>query len=323
MLQDTYGRKFHYLRLSIIDICNFQCNYCLPDGNDACRTSPYLSLDEIAILVRAFAESGTQKIRLTGGEPSLRKDLAEIISICKNTPGIKQVALTTNGYRLAKEAQKWKDAGLDRLNVSIDSLDPKMFQCITRHNRLESILKGLDIAEACGFEQIKINAVLLKQFNQHEFQQYLDWIKNKSYIIRFIELMQTGNNARFFEDNHVSGEPIKQKLLEAGWVRELRSKTAGPAQEFSHSEYAGRIGLIMPYSKDFCKHCNRLRVTAQGKLHLCLFGEQGLSLRHLCHEDTFSDLKQQLAVYLNDKKESHFLQKGHTGVTRHLAMLGG
>jgi len=324
MLQDNFGRQFYYLRLSITDVCNFKCDYCLPDGYQKPDTpTPELSLSEIGDIARAFAALGTKKIRITGGEPALRKDLPDIIELCKSTPGIESVAITTNGYRLPQYIDSWVNAGLDRLNVSIDSLDPKMFQAITGHDRLQEIMQGIKQAETIGLSSIKVNTVLMKQFNGHQLQQYLNWIKHQPITLRFIELMQTGDNLTFFNDNHIAGSGIKQQLLEQGWSPILRSKSAGPAEEFQHPDYQGRVGLIMPYSKDFCDSCNRLRVSSSGQLHLCLFGEQGLPLRHLCQHDDPEALQQQIIEYVKQKKVSHFLQQGETGATKHLAMIGG
>ncbi|MCO7225646.1 GTP 3',8-cyclase MoaA [Pleionea sp. CnH1-48] len=324
MLQDQQGREFRYLRLSVTDICNFRCNYCLPDGNQDCHSlESHLSLEEISSLVATFARLGTQKIRITGGEPSIRRDLTDIIRICKQTPGIQSVALTTNGYKLPKFVQSWVDAGLDRLNISVDSLDPRMFQSITGHDRLEEILQGIDLALQSGLEKVKINSVLMREYNLGEFSQLVHWVKNKSVTLRFIELMQTGDNEKFFRRNHVSGEELKQFLLQDNWIPVARSKTAGPAIEYMHPDFAGRIGLIMPYSKDFCKSCNRLRVSSQGKLHLCLFGEEGFSLRHWCRPEAQELLQQKIYEFVTLKKDSHFLHAGKTGATRHLAMLGG
>ncbi len=325
MLQDPYGRKFYYLRLSVTDICNFKCNYCLPDGYkkpEGCGERPSdLALSEIKSIAQAFAELGTQKIRITGGEPSVRKDLPSIIEACKSTSGIRSVGITTNGYKLPQNIESWIDAGLDRMNVSIDSLDPRMFHTITGHDRLQEVLSGIDKAQALGLQKIKINSVLMRQYNFQELSQYLDWLKDRNVTLRFIELMQTGDNGQFFKDNHVPGDSIKQQLLNDGWQPVIRGIDAGPAQEFYHTDYAGRIGLIMPYSKNFCDSCNRLRVSSQGKLHLCLFGEQGLDLRDVMNDQ--NDLVARIQQYVSMKKATHFLHQGQTGSTKHLAMLGG
>ncbi len=322
MLEDKYGRRFHYLRLSITDVCNFSCDYCLPDGY-ACDTKrDFLSVEEIRVLVAGFAKLGTSKVRVTGGEPALRRDLAEIIGICAQTKGIEHVTMTTNGYKLESDIETWVAAGLSSINVSIDSLDPKMFAAITGHDKLDSILRGIDKALALGID-VKVNAVLLKQYNQFELTQFFNWIKYTPVSMRLIELMQTGDNLNFFHKNHVSGMPIKEQLIKDGWTQKIRSKTAGPAQEFFHPDYLGRFGLIMPYSKDFCASCNRLRISATGKLHLCLFAEQGLDIRPSLAEQSSDKLVAQLTQLLSDKEATHWLQDGYTGATTHLAMLGG
>ncbi|EWH10048.1 molybdenum cofactor biosynthesis protein A [Catenovulum agarivorans DS-2] len=324
MLQDKMGRKFHYLRLSITDVCNFKCTYCLPDGYQCDSPRDFLSTSEIGNLVATFASLGTSKVRITGGEPALRKDLAQIIQLCRQQAGITDVALTTNGFNLARNIDKWVDAGLTALNVSIDSLDPKMFSAITGHDKLESILAGLNKAHQLGLKKIKINAVLMRQYNGQDVQDYIDWLKDKPYTLRFIELMQTGDNLQFFKQNHVSGLEIKKLLLEQGWLPVIRDKSAGPAEEFYHPDYQGRVGLIMPYGQDFCASCNRLRVSALGKLHLCLFSEQGIDIRqYLQQPQQQAELTELLHGYLQDKAPSHYLQQGFTGGTQHLAMLGG
>lgn len=323
MLTDNFGRRFSYLRLSITDVCNFSCNYCLPDGYQCDQPRDFLSIPEIKRLTKAFAELGTEKIRITGGEPSLRKDLPEIISICKETSGIKKVAITSNGYKLPQHLPQWLDAGIDAINISIDSLDPRQFHAITGHDKLHTILSGIDTALADGRASLKINTVLMRQYSGKEITSYLDWIKDTPVTLRFIELMQTGDNKQFFDAQHVQGSRIKQNLILDGWLPVIQTKSAGPAQEFYHPDYQGKIGLIMPYAKDFCNSCNRLRVSSSGKLHLCLFGEEGLSLREQLQCDDIVPLQQQIVSLLNDKKATHYLHEKLTGATKHLAMLGG
>jgi cyclic pyranopterin phosphate synthase len=323
MLTDNFGRKFYYLRLSITDVCNFRCTYCLPDGYSCDNDRDFLSFEEIKRVANAFAQMGTEKIRITGGEPSLRKDLPEIIAACKQTPGIKKVAITTNGYKLPEHLQSWLDAGIDAINISIDSLDPRMFHSITGHNKLPHILKGIDMALADGRPSIKINTVLMREYNGYDIKTFLDWLKVTPVTLRFIELMQTGDNQKFFDAQHVQGARIKQNLILDGWLPVINDKTAGPAQEFYHPDYLGKIGLIMPYSKDFCNTCNRLRVSSLGKLHLCLFTEAGLPLKEYLQQDDIEPLKEQIRAMMTDKKATHFLQDKLTGATKNLAMLGG
>lgn len=323
MLTDNFGRRFSYLRLSITDVCNFSCTYCLPDGYQCDQPRDFLSLCEIKRITKAFAELGTEKIRITGGEPALRKDLPEIIRICKETPSIKKVAITSNGFKLPEHLPQWLDAGIDAINISIDSLDPRQFHAITGHDKLQTILTGIDMALADGRASVKVNTVLMRDHSGREIQSYLDWLKNTPITLRFIELMQTGDNQEFFDAQHVQGSRIKQKLILDGWLPVIQNTSAGPAQEFYHPDYQGKVGLIMPYSKDFCSSCNRLRISSSGKLHLCLFGEEGLSLREELQSDDIKPLQAKILGLLGDKKATHFLHEKLTGATKHLAMLGG
>lgn len=323
MLTDKYSRRFTYLRLSVTESCNFRCNYCLPDGPDCTSRKEELTLPEIKRVVTAFAKAGTRKVRITGGEPALRRDLTEIIRTCKSVPGIEQVAITTNGYRLERDLDTWIEAGLDSLNVSIDSLNPGTFQMITGDSRLPSILRGIDRALARGMRNVKVNSVLLRDYNAAELPDFLNYVREKGVSLRFIELMQTGDNRAYYQRNHVSGQSVKEKLLADGWSQTIKPTTAGPAEEFSHPDYAGRMGLIMPYSKDFCADCNRLRVSSRGQLFMCLFAEQHNDLRQYLQNDDSAPLIQHLHNVLQGKAESHLLHEEFTGATRHLAMIGG
>lgn len=325
MLTDSFDRRFSYLRLSVTEACNFRCDYCLPEGTD-CSTNARaqdLNLDEIRRLVGAFAKLGTRKVRITGGEPSLRKDLVEIIRICKSTPGIETVALTTNGYRLAKDIDAWHEAGLDALNVSIDSLDNAEFELITGHNKLQQILQGLARAAEIGLPNIKVNAVLMKHYNAHAVNDFLEFVRQRPITLRMIELMRTLDNEAFFNRHHVSGETIIQKIKAENWQERSRGPHDGPAREFRHPDYAGGIGLIMPYSKDFCSSCNRLRVSSRGELFLCLFVDKHQSLRALLQTDAAEPVMAFLQHAIKGKESSHHLHQQNPGVTRQLAMIGG
>ena len=324
MLQDRYGRQFPYLRLSITDVCNFRCNYCLPNGYQGDAHADFLRIDEIRRLITAFAELGMWKIRLTGGEPSVRKDLAALMATIKSVPGIRQLAMTTNGYKLKQQVASWRAAGLDSLNISVDSLDPRLFASITGHDKLREILDGIETALTLDFRAIKLNAVLLRGLNDHQLDAFLDWLRVRPVSMRFIELMQTGDNAAFFDRHHVPGDELVQALVARGWQELPRTRDGGPAREFEHPDYHGKIGLIAPYSKDFCDSCNRLRVTALGDLRLCLFGDAGTSLRDLLqHDEQRLQLKTRIESQLQLKKVSHFLHEGNTGATPHLASCGG
>ncbi|MFU8785464.1 GTP 3',8-cyclase MoaA [Aliidiomarina sp.] len=323
MLTDKYARRFTYLRLSVTESCNFRCNYCLPNGPDCTSRKNEITLPEIKRVVTAFAKTGTKKVRITGGEPALRKDLADIIRTCKSVPGIEQVVITTNGYRLERDLDTWIEAGLDSINVSIDSLNPGTFQMITGDSRLPSILRGIDMALERGMQNVKVNSVLLRDYNASELPEFLQYVRDRGVTMRFIELMQTGDNRAYYKRNHVSGQSVKEKLLAGGWSQTIKSITAGPAQEFSHPDYAGRMGLIMPYSTDFCADCNRLRVSSRGQLFMCLFAEQHNDLRQYLQNDDSAPLIQHLHDVLQGKAESHYLHEEFTGATRHLAMIGG
>nr|WP_086939631.1 GTP 3',8-cyclase MoaA [Thaumasiovibrio occultus] len=323
-LKDRFQRQFYYLRLSVTDVCNFKCQYCLPDGYHPNGRRSFLTLAEIERVVAAFAACGTNKIRLTGGEPSMRRDFTDIIAATASHPDIDIVATTTNGYRLKDNAQAWRDAGLSRINVSIDSLDPRQFALITGQDRFRSVMEGIDAAFTAGFDKVKVNTVLLKSLNSHEIGGFLEWIRTRPIQLRFIELMQTGEMDKFFQRYHQSGQAIKQQLIEQGWQLRERSENDGPAQVFYHPDYLGEIGLILPYESGFCLSCNRLRISALGKLHLCLFGEGGIDLRDLLQQDAQqAQLIAQIQSSLQQKAQTHYLHEGNTGATPHLASIGG
>lgn len=323
-LEDSFGRKFPYLRLSVTDVCNFRCQYCLPNGYQKTGNFEFLSTQEIIRLLTVFTRLGVEKVRLTGGEPTLRRDLTTIAASLSAIPGIRTIALTTNGYNLKDKAHEFFASGINALNISIDSLNAQKFHAITGHDKLAAALAGIEAARKAGFRKIKINTVLLKDINDDVLPEFLDWIKREELSVRFIELMQTGDNLEYFKKRHLSAEVIKQQLLEQGFTLSPRTHDAGPAVEFEHPEYKGKIGLIAPYSKDFCKTCNRLRVTARGKLMLCLFGAGGYDLRpFLQHDDQQEELENAILSALNFKRESHYLGQGITGITPHLASLGG
>lgn len=324
ILSDDHGRRFRYLRLSVTDICNFRCSYCLPDGY-RCHGAEKRNLNtaEIKNLVQGFAALGTEKVRLTGGEPSVRKDLTQIIEIISSTKGIKEVALTTNGYRLRENLQSWINAGITAINISMDSLDPESFRLITGHKRFHDILEGVEQALTSGIK-VKTNAVLLKGINDHQLPLFLNWIKDKPITWRFIELMQTGDNQLYFSKHHLKAEKVITWLEKKGWQAIPRAKTAGPAIEYAHPDSLGRIGIIAPYSKDFCKNCNRLRVNTEGNLHLCLFADSGHPLRDLLQQESqIEALKTRLSDLLQGKEATHYLHNGYTGSTYNLSMLGG
>ncbi|KRG88080.1 molybdenum cofactor biosynthesis protein A [Stenotrophomonas daejeonensis] len=323
-LTDGFGRSFPYLRLSLTEACNFRCSYCLPDGYHADGRPRFLAVDEIARLVRAFATLGMHKIRLTGGEPSLRKDLTQIIATVARVPGIRKVAITTNGTLLPRHLPDWHRAGLTALNVSVDSLQRERFHAITGHDRLPEILEGIGMAQALGLQSVKLNAVLLRGRNDDELPAWMEFLRERALSVRFIELMRTGDNGDYFQRHHLRADVLVEQLHAAGWSLRPRAADAGPAREYTHPGYRGSIGIIAPYSRDFCAGCNRLRVTARGDLRLCLFGDFGVALRPLLQSDADHDaLLARITTQLGLKAAGHGLHQGRTGLTPHLASIGG
>jgi len=328
ILKDNFGRSFPYIRLSITDVCNFKCGYCLPDGYQKNKSDnrTFINIDEIGRLAKGLSELGVCKIRLTGGEPTVRKDFFDIIKILKNKSGIKKTVITTNGYQLNKIANKISQSGLDGINISIDSLDRKVFKNITGHDRLLEILEGIQMLQKLNFKNIKINAVLLKGINDTEkdFNEWAKFIQKNKVDFRYIELMQTGNGLDYFKKYHVSAKVFTNYLNKNNWIIQTLGRNAGPSKNYINSFYEGKFGVIAPYSKDFCKSCNRLRITARGDLRLCLFGNTGISIRHLLQrDDQLEELKDLIIKQLNFKKESHYLELGDTGLTKNLSTTGG
>ena len=328
MLQDSFGRRFPYIRMSITDVCNFKCGYCLPNGYQADKSDnrTFLNIKEIERLTKALSELGVCKIRLTGGEPTVRKDFFDVLKVIKKHSGIKKTVITTNGYHLDQKAQKIKESGLDGINISIDSLDRETFKNITGHDRLPEILEGIKKLQELNFKNIKINAVLLKGVNDKEedFEKWAEFIKKNEVDFRYIELMQTGDNLDYFNKYHVPASKFVNYLNERNWIFQTFGKDAGPSKNYINTKYKGKFGVIAPYSKDFCKSCNRLRITAKGDLRLCLFGNTGINIRHLMQkDDQIEELKDLILKQLNFKKESHYLELGETGLTKNLSTTGG
>ena len=328
LLQDSFGRRFPYIRLSITDVCNFKCGYCLPNGyqKDKSDNRTFLSLEEVQRLAKGLSELGVSKIRLTGGEPTVRKDFFDIVKILKQNSGIKKTVITTNGYKLDQLAEQIIESGLDGINISIDSLDKNKFHQITGHDRLDEILRGIEKLQKLNFKNIKINAVLLKGLNNSDkdFNEWSNFLKSNEVDFRYIELMQTGDNLDYFKKYHVSSKVFIDYLNENNWIIQTLGKDSGPSKNYINPDFKGKFGVIAPYSKDFCKSCNRLRITSRGDLRLCLFGNTGINIRHLIQrDDQIEELKDLILKQLNFKKESHYLELGETGLTKNLSVTGG
>ncbi len=326
-LKDSFQRKFSYLRLSVTEKCNFKCEYCLPNGFQEFASNydeNELTINEIKNLVTAFASLGVTKVRLTGGEPTVRRDIVEIVDVVSRINGIEDIALTTNGFKLPQLALSLRTAGLNKLNISLDSLNKNKFNKIVGGDKFESVMMGIETALSLKFNSIKLNAVLTAETTEDEVQLFLNYIKNKPISVRFIELMKTEKNSEFFKKNHINAGALKLFLQKNDWKIMNKKSTDGPAIVYRHNDYEGSIGIIAPYTEGFCEDCNRLRVTSVGGLRLCLFGENDYQLRDLLQNENHSnDLINRIQSAVLEKPESHFLKYGIVGKNTHFAQIGG
>ncbi len=330
-LRDSHDRHFTYLRLSLTEKCNFKCTYCLPNGYKAQSCTPDRALDrasdlsvgEIKTLLSAFRKLGFTKIRLTGGEPTLRQDIVEIVALAKGL-GFETVALTTNAYRLLNLLEPLKTAGLDQINISLDSLDPRKFKEISGRDCGEDVILAIHKAAAMNFRKVKVNTVLMKGFNDLEFAAFLAWVQKTKISLRFIELMPTLENKKFFEKHYLSSQTWIENLKAMGWSELKKTPDAGPAIELKHAESLGEIGFITPFQNTFCQTCNRLRISSKGGLRLCLFGAGDKSLRHFLQaENQQENLLQEIEKLILVKRPSHYLNEGDKGETRSFSSIGG
>jgi cyclic pyranopterin phosphate synthase len=274
--------------------------------------------------VQAFADLGVSKVRLTGGEPTVRPDFLQIVKTISKNASIKPIALSTNGYRLSRRVSSYFAAGIRHLNVSIDSLNPENFRKITGKDHLREILDGIDLALGLPFVAVKVNAVLTSKLIPDELALFTDWIKDRKVTVRFIELMPTRNSSNFAKEHFVKSSALASTLRENGWKAIKRQPTDGPAQVYEHISTQGRIGIIAPYEEGFCQSCNRVRVDAYGELQLCLWGRGKLSLRSLLQtDDQTNELKAVLVKQLQLKPPKHELHSGkHRGLSS-LSTIGG
>ncbi|MGP1604963.1 MAG: GTP 3',8-cyclase MoaA [Moraxella sp.] len=322
-LTDGFLRRLTYLRFSVTDFCNFRCSYCLPNGYQGKRPDDELTLSEINTLFLGFASLGTTKIRLTGGEPTVRRDLPEIIQLAKSQTGIKTVAVSTNGYKLAKHISAWQEAKLNQINLSVDSFDANAFKRMTGFDILPQLLKDVDKVLETTDIRVKMNGILTQETAYHNLMSALAFVKNRPVTYRFIEFMQTSDNNQLFFAQHQSGRLIKEYLTNQGWQPKPKQNDSGPAIEYTHPDYLGSVGIIEPYAKYFCDSCNRLRVSSLGKVHLCLFDSQNYDIRpHLTHQD-IQGLKQTLSSLMPIKPEHHHLNNNNSGLMNNLSLIGG
>ncbi|MBO2588779.1 GTP 3',8-cyclase MoaA [Shewanella algae] len=325
-LSDGFGRKIEYLRLSITDRCDFRCIYCMSEDPCFLEREQVLSLEELAFIGRAFTELGVSKIRLTGGEPLVRSDCDRLVAQLAAQPGLKDLSMTSNGSRLAKLAPALKAAGLNRLNISLDTLKSELFTTLTRNGKLERVLKGIDAAKAAGFDRIKINAVILKGRNENEIIDLLEYCRQKQLDIAFIEEMPLGVMEERSLPRHMSSSDVRE-IINQRWPLSLSSKrTGGPARYYSMADSPIHIGFISPHSHNFCHECNRVRVTAEGRLLLCLGNEHSLDLKQIIrsHPGDIDVLKQAIFEAIQRKpKEHHFDDPNQVQILRFMNSTGG
>jgi GTP 3',8-cyclase len=323
---DSFGRRISYLRISLTDRCNFRCVYCMPAvGMQFLPRPELLTSDELLLVVRAAAAAGFQKIRLTGGEPTLRPDLVELVRAIKATPGISHIAMTTNALRLGKLAQPLKDAGLDRVNASIDTLDPQKFRQMTRGGKLEMVWDGIAEADRVGLHPIKLNAVVVRGLNDEEVPQLAALTLQYPWEMRFIEVMPLTGVAAVAEDGVVKSEELIAQLEAIhGPLESLGLAPSDSARRFRIPGAKGKLGFISSVSDPFCATCNRMRLTADGRLHLCLLRDDEVDLRAAIRGGASQDQIEQIvrhAVAL--KPWGHGLPEHVLPTLRGMSQLGG
>lgn len=309
-MQDTFGRTIDYLRISLTEACNFRCIYCAPNGFTAPQESPLTAAD-IEKIVRAAVALGITKIRLTGGEPLLRRDVIEIVRAISSVDGVQDLALTTNGFLLGRLARDLADAGLKRVNISLDTLRRDRFTQITGVNAFDAVWAGIRAAEDAGLGPIKINVVAMRGINDDEFTDFARLTLEHAWHVRFIELMPVGASEvarKFFDQHFISAGELIARLPELAKSDSPRGN--GPARTYRLPGAQATLGFITPASEHFCNACNRLRVTARGTLCACLFGERGEETRGaLCEGVSESKLQELLTRAIDAKPEQHPLGK--------------
>ncbi|WP_214630447.1 GTP 3',8-cyclase MoaA [Paenibacillus agaridevorans] len=330
-LKDRYGREHDYLRISVTDRCNLRCLYCMPeDGVEFTESTNLLSYDEIVEVVKAGAELGIKKLRITGGEPLIRPGLDELISRLSRIPGINDIALTTNGIFLAKQAQALKEAGLKRVNISLDTLDAARFRFIARRGDLRRVLEGIEAAAEAGFDPIKLNCVLLKGVNEDEIMQFLKLAYERPLHVRFIEYMPIGHADENWRKHYLPLSRVIEIAEEEGYklARKEGVTGNGPSDDWQMAGAVGSFGLIHPISDHFCSNCNRLRLTADGNLKPCLYWVDELNVKEALGDP--DAIKQLYYKAMDIKPENHEMAaklansaQSHVPTERRMSQIGG
>ncbi len=306
---DSFGRIHTNLRISVTDRCNIRCFYCMPDENIRfLPQSQVLTFEEITRLAHVCAELGVNKLRITGGEPLVRRELPELIKMLVDIPDIDDVAITTNGILLADQARDLKDAGLHRLNISLDTLNEDVFKRISRRTGINKVLQGIDAALEAGFDRVRLNAIAMADITEDEIIPLVNFARNKSLEIRFIEFMPLDAEENWNVAQVLSGEQIREQIeSEFGPLQAAnRTDPSQPAVDFEFVDGSGRVGFINPVSQPFCSSCNRLRITAEGKFRNCLFSTQEFdAMKILRAEGTDEDLANLVLECVDAKKAAH------------------
>ena len=327
ILVDNFGRTVNYVRISVTDRCDFRCVYCMDEEMQFVPRAKLLSLEEIAIIAEAFTELGVGKIRITGGEPLIRRNIGKLFRDIGRLDGLEELVLTTNGSQLPKLAGELRDAGVKRINISLDSLDPDKFRRLTRIGELDKVLAGIDAAQAAGFEKIKINSVILKNRNDDEIPDLVGFASARDMDISFIEEMPLGvigDHDR--EEAYYSSDEIKADLEQRYTLLPTTETTGGPSRYYRIVETGTRVGFISPHSHNFCDNCNRVRLTCEGRLLLCLGQEHSVDLRQVIrtHPGDKDKLKQALRASMDIKPKGHeFDLSVKPVIFRHMNMTGG
>lgn len=315
-LQDSFGRKINYLRLSVTDNCNLSCRYCIPEeGSPTSDCGLVLSYDELFMLAEGAVSLGIEKIRITGGEPMVRKDIISFLKRLSKIPGLRDLVLTTNGMLLPDMAWDIRRAGVKRVNISLDSLRPSIFSHITRGGDLSSVLRGISAAEDAGFSSIKINMVVMRGINDAEICDFASLTLGKPLEVRFIEYMPTAGD-RDWKRLTMSGSEVRERIIETYPLTPLEKEyLAGPSTNFRIEGAAGKIGIISSTSCSFCNDCNRIRANARGIVRSCLFSEVGVDLQPILRAKDSGWLKKALLHIVATKPDRHFL---HGGMPPHI-----
>lgn len=326
-LVDRFGREVTYLRLSVTDRCDFRCIYCMAEEMTFLPRSEILTLEELALVGRAFVELGVQKIRMTGGEPLVRKGVLGLVETLAEMQGLKSLVMTTNGSHLKSQAVALRKAGIKRLNISLDSLKPERFKHLTRVGDLETVLEGIDAALNAGFEGIKLNVVALRNRNHDEVLDLVRFALAREIDISFIEEMPLGQvDGRLRGEEFYPSSLIRADIAQAFELLPSSLDTGGPSRYWRIEGYGTRIGFISPHSENFCASCNRVRVTAEGKLLLCLGNEHSMDLRPIvrAHPEQTGPLKEAIREAMALKPERHHFDLGEKPVIlRHMSRTGG